>query len=189
MEFRQFARDGRVVWVRDEAVLVRDEEGNPSYWLGFQYDITKRKRSEEAREESELRLRTVISNVPVVLFAIDFAGVISLSEGKGMGALGLEPGEVVGRSISEVFGGVPGILEDVDRALAGETLSTVREVNSRTFEMWYSPVRAYRRGHRRDRRLHRHNGSQAGGGGAEGERRTPAAPSRTPHRHGPRQPR
>jgi PAS domain S-box-containing protein len=142
MEFRQFARDGRVVWVRDEAVLVRDEEGNPSYWLGFQYDITKRKRSEEAREESELRLRTVISNVPVVLFAIDFAGVMSLSEGKGMGALGLEPGEVVGRSISEVFGGVPGILEDVDRTLAGETLSTVREVNSRTFEMWYSPVRA-----------------------------------------------
>jgi PAS domain S-box-containing protein len=142
MEFRQFAKDGRVVWVRDEAVLIRDEEGNPSYWLGFQYDITKRKRSEEARKESELRLRTVISNVPVVLFAIDFAGVISLSEGKGMGALGLEPGEVVGRSISEVFGGVPGILEDVDRALAGETLSEVREVNSRTFEMWYSPVRA-----------------------------------------------
>jgi PAS domain S-box-containing protein len=97
MEFRQFARDGRVVWVRDEAVLVRDEEDNPSYWLGFQYDITKRKRSEEARKESELRLRTVISNVPVVLFAINFAGVISLSEGKGMGALGLEPGEVVGR--------------------------------------------------------------------------------------------
>ncbi|HEU4847065.1 MAG TPA: PAS domain S-box protein, partial [Rubrobacteraceae bacterium] len=142
MEFRQFAKDGRVVWVRDEAVLVRDEEGNPSYWLGFQYDITKRKRSEEARKESELRLRTVISNVPVVLFAINFAGVISLSEGKGMGALGLEPGEVVGRSISEVFGGVPGILEDVDRALAGETLSAVREVDSRTFEMWYSPVRA-----------------------------------------------
>jgi PAS domain S-box-containing protein len=142
MEFRQFARDGRVVWVRDEAVLVRDEEGNPSYWLGFQYDITKRKRSEEARKESELRLRTVISSVPVVLFAIDFAGVISLFEGKGMGALGLEPGEVVGRSISEVFGGVPGILEDVDRALAGETLSAVREVNSRTFEMWYSPVPA-----------------------------------------------
>jgi PAS domain S-box-containing protein len=142
MEFRQFAKDGRVVWIRDEAVLVRDEEGNPSYWLGIQYDITKRKHSEEAREESELRLRTVISNVPVVLFAINFAGVISLSEGRGMGALGLEPGEVVGRSISEVFGGVPGILEDVDRALAGETLSSVREVNSRTFEMWYSPVRA-----------------------------------------------
>jgi PAS domain S-box-containing protein len=142
MEFRQFAKDGRVVWIRDEAVLVRDEEGNPSYWLGIQYDITKRKHSEEAREESELRLRTVISHVPVVLFAINFAGVISLSEGRGMGALGLEPGEVVGRSISEVFGGVPGILEDVDRALAGETLSSVRELNSRTFEMWYSPVRA-----------------------------------------------
>jgi PAS domain S-box-containing protein len=142
MEFRQFAKDGSVVWIRDEAVLVRDEEGAPSYWLGIQYDITERKRAEEALKESELRLRTVISNVPVVLFALDFAGVVTLSEGKGMGALGLEPGEIVGRSISEVFGNVPGILEDVDRALAGETLSAVREVSSRTFEMWYSPVRA-----------------------------------------------
>jgi PAS domain S-box-containing protein len=142
MEFRQFARDGRVVWIRDEAVLVRDEEGDPSYWLGIQYDITERKRAEEALKDSELRLRTVISNVPVVLFALDFAGVITLSEGKGMGALGLEPGEIVGRSISEVFGDVPGILEDVDRTLAGEAFSAVREVNSRTFEMWYSPVRA-----------------------------------------------
>ena len=191
MEFRQFARDGRVVWVRDEAVLVRDEEGNPSYWLGFQYDITKRKRSEEAREESELRLRTVISNVPVVLFAIDFAGVISLSEGKGMGALGLEPGEVVGRSISEVFGGVPGILEDVDRALAGETLSTVREGElADVRDVVFAGAGEYRRGHRRDRRLHRHNGSQAGGGGAEGERRTlPQHLRERSHRHGPRQPR
>jgi PAS domain S-box-containing protein len=56
--------------------------------------------------------------------------------------LGLAPGEIVGRSISEVFGDKPEILKDVDRALAGEELSAVREVNSRTFEMWYSPLKA-----------------------------------------------
>ena len=31
-EYRQYAKDGRLVWVRDEAVLVRDEEGTPTYW-------------------------------------------------------------------------------------------------------------------------------------------------------------
>src|ERR671917_1798487 len=36
IEYRQIARGGRVVWVRDEATLVRDEEGNALYWLGVQ---------------------------------------------------------------------------------------------------------------------------------------------------------
>jgi PAS domain S-box-containing protein len=56
MEYRQFAKDGRVVWVRDEAVLVRDEEGNPSYWLGVQHDFTERKRAEEEIKEVNRRL-------------------------------------------------------------------------------------------------------------------------------------
>src|SRR5918995_547120 len=46
IEYRQIARDGRVVWVHDEATLVRDEEGNALYWLGVQYDITEQKRTE-----------------------------------------------------------------------------------------------------------------------------------------------
>src|SRR5215211_6352402 len=70
-EYRVFARDGRIVWIRDHAVLVRDEEGNPSYWQGVQHDITERKRAEQALRESELRLHTVITNVPVVLFTLD----------------------------------------------------------------------------------------------------------------------
>jgi PAS domain S-box-containing protein len=56
MEYRQFAKDGRVVWVRDEAVLVRDEEGNPSYWLGVQHDVTERKRAAEEIKEVNRRL-------------------------------------------------------------------------------------------------------------------------------------
>ncbi len=47
MEYRQFAKDGHVVWIRDEATLVRDEEGQPLYWLGVQIDITERKRAEK----------------------------------------------------------------------------------------------------------------------------------------------
>jgi PAS domain S-box-containing protein len=34
VEYRLFAKDGRVLWMRDEAVVVRDEEGNPLYWTG-----------------------------------------------------------------------------------------------------------------------------------------------------------
>jgi two-component system, NarL family, sensor histidine kinase UhpB len=51
VEYRIIAKDGRVVWVRDQATLVRDEEGHPLYWLGVQYDITEQKRTEEALRE------------------------------------------------------------------------------------------------------------------------------------------
>jgi len=47
LEYRMFARNGRVVWLRDEAMLVRDEEGSPLRWQGFMLDVTKRKKAEE----------------------------------------------------------------------------------------------------------------------------------------------
>ena len=57
IEYRMFHRDGRVVWVRDESVIVRDESGAPLYCQGFWVDITERKRAEEelqqARTEAE----------------------------------------------------------------------------------------------------------------------------------------
>jgi PAS domain S-box-containing protein len=46
-EYRILARDGHVVWVRDVAMVVRDEEGMPLYSQGFFLDITKQKDAEE----------------------------------------------------------------------------------------------------------------------------------------------
>jgi PAS domain S-box-containing protein len=47
MEYRMFARDGRLVWFHDQAALVRDERGRAVFWQGLKLDITKRKRAEE----------------------------------------------------------------------------------------------------------------------------------------------
>jgi diguanylate cyclase (GGDEF)-like protein/PAS domain S-box-containing protein len=46
-EYRLMAKDGRVVWVRDEAALVTDELGRRRFWQGVMVDITERKRAEE----------------------------------------------------------------------------------------------------------------------------------------------
>ena len=46
-EYRLLAKDDSVVWVREEAVLVRDEAGEPLYWQGVFYDLTERKALEE----------------------------------------------------------------------------------------------------------------------------------------------
>src|SRR5918997_4190333 len=57
MEYRQLAKDGRWVWVRDEAVIVRDEEGNPLHWQGVLLDVTNRKEAEQALHKNEARTR------------------------------------------------------------------------------------------------------------------------------------
>jgi len=47
LEYRMFAKDGHVVWVHDEATMVRDERGMPRYSHGVMVDISDRKQTEE----------------------------------------------------------------------------------------------------------------------------------------------
>jgi PAS domain S-box-containing protein len=71
MEYRHLARDGSVVWMRDEAILVRDHDGKPLYWLGVQFDITDRMQIEEALRQSEERYRTVVKQAAEGIFIVD----------------------------------------------------------------------------------------------------------------------
>jgi PAS domain S-box-containing protein len=48
-EYRYIAADGRIVWVLDETILVRDERGTPLWVQGFLVDITESKLAEETR--------------------------------------------------------------------------------------------------------------------------------------------
>jgi len=118
-----------------------DEE---SRYTGIQMtgrDITERQKAEEGVRESEERLRTLVTNVPVVLFAIDREGIFTLSEGKALDSLGLRPGEVVGRSVFDVYRDAPQIGENMRRALSGEAFTATVEVMGLAFETHYTPSR------------------------------------------------
>ena len=39
-EYRVIAKDGRVVWIHDQAVLVRGSNGKPLCWQGIMVDVT-----------------------------------------------------------------------------------------------------------------------------------------------------
>ncbi|HEV2131488.1 MAG TPA: PAS domain S-box protein, partial [Longimicrobiaceae bacterium] len=94
-----------------------------------------------ALRDSEARLRSVINSAPLVLWTLDREGTFTSSEGKGLEILGLRPGEVVGRSVFEVYRGNPQLLEDIQRALAGEEVTTEVEVGAAVFEARYSALR------------------------------------------------
>jgi PAS domain S-box-containing protein len=52
-EYRLIARDGRVVWVRDQSVVVRDEHGRGEFGQGYLLDITVEKAREEQARSSQ----------------------------------------------------------------------------------------------------------------------------------------
>ena len=52
-EYRVVHRDGQIVWVRDESVMVEEASGS-RYWQGFMIDVTERKRIEEQLQHQAL---------------------------------------------------------------------------------------------------------------------------------------
>jgi PAS domain S-box-containing protein len=52
-EFRFVARDGRIVWVHDHTLPVRDDDGTTLYYQGFLLDITEQKQLEEQLRQGQ----------------------------------------------------------------------------------------------------------------------------------------
>ncbi|MGH7820462.1 MAG: hypothetical protein ACREQ9_11850 [Candidatus Binatia bacterium] len=82
---------------------------------------------------AEERLRMVVGNAPVVLWAFDRHGVFTLLEGLGLRALGPRARAVIGRSVFEVYGDLPEVVEASRRVLAGEEFVAVQEVDGVVF--------------------------------------------------------
>jgi len=142
IEYRMFARDGHEVWVRDEATYVRERETNSLVMRGLLIDITDRKQAEEELREIEEQLQRILRTAPVILFVIDASGIFTLSAGSGLKELGLKPGEVVGRSVFDLYRDNPMILDHVRRALSGEEFIAIDELPAadKVFQTRWAPA-------------------------------------------------
>jgi len=118
----------------------RDNNGEVVGLVGVNVDITERKRAADSLRESQERLRTVVTSAPIILFALDKDGIFTLSEGQGLKALGRKPGEVVGKSVFDVYKDVPEILDVARHALNGETVTSTIKIDEVTLETHHSPV-------------------------------------------------
>jgi PAS domain S-box-containing protein len=101
-EYRLIAADGRTVWIRDEAVLLRDADGRPVHWQGVMVDITdakqatedltralelERQATEEMRRADEIKttfLTAVSHDIRTPLSAI-LGNALTLEEGDRLG--------------------------------------------------------------------------------------------------------
>ena len=69
-DYRFRHRDGRYLWVHDEATFVLDVGGG--WWQGFIIDITGRKEAEEQLREAEEKFRLIVEQGPAVIYQQEF---------------------------------------------------------------------------------------------------------------------
>jgi PAS domain S-box-containing protein len=98
-EYRMTSSAGKIVWIRDEAVLVRDQSGHPLFWQGIMHDITERKQAEVALEESEDRYHQLFDLSPDAI-AVHSGGKILLANTAAMSLVGVAtPEEIIGKPL------------------------------------------------------------------------------------------
>jgi two-component system cell cycle sensor histidine kinase/response regulator CckA len=73
-EYRLVARDGHAVWVYDEAVVVRDEAGQPCFIQGVMFDISEHRQKEERLQKSEAKFRAIFERVAIGIALTDIEG-------------------------------------------------------------------------------------------------------------------
>lgn len=112
-------------------------DGSGSDTAGRDGTVDARTHTHEHLERSE-RLQALVENVPVILFVLDQDGVFTLSQGRGLEALGLEANELVGQSVFDRYH--EDVHRDVRRALAGESVHSQQPIGDRIFENWYRPI-------------------------------------------------
>jgi PAS domain S-box-containing protein len=101
-EYRIVHRDGHIVWVLDEARLVRPE-GRPPYWQGFQLDITARKEAERRLRDAHEHLRLLVHSALDAVVTMDVDGRITGWNPQAEATFGWRADEVVGRSLAETI--------------------------------------------------------------------------------------
>ena len=97
VEYQVITATGNPIWVREEAVLIHDPSGHPLFWQGVIFNITERKKIEEALEESEERYRRLFDLSPDAI-AVHSGGKVLLANTTAMKLIGAAaPGDIIGR--------------------------------------------------------------------------------------------
>ncbi len=109
----EFRRKNGEKWIADVNLrVVHDNEGNPLYFEGFVQDITKRKRTENALLESEVKYRTIFENTGAATLLIENDTTIILANSEFEKLSGYSKKDIEGKSWTELV-----FCDDLDKMM------------------------------------------------------------------------
>lgn len=101
-EYRIVGRDGRIVWIKEESRILRDDRGQPVASQGILLDITDLKETEQALRESEQRYRALVDASPDAIVVADLTAKILLANRRAAEMVGFgDPQEMIGHDVNQ----------------------------------------------------------------------------------------
>lgn len=107
----------------------------------LQAEIIERQLTESALWQSETRLHTVVTQAPIILYATDSNGKLTLLEGKGLERLGHPPGKGIEPLDLERYGSQLKILENLQDIFAGKDSAWTVKVGDSVYQNRATPLR------------------------------------------------
>ncbi len=134
------AKDSTYRWFLARAVPQLASDGTVKKWFGTCTDIHDHKQAIEKAHSAEQKLTQLVASMPMILWATDKNGIVTLSEGKGLASLGLKPGETVGWDMFNAPDVAVESVQYVKRALSGESFESIFNFGGRVVATSYSPL-------------------------------------------------
>jgi two-component system cell cycle sensor histidine kinase/response regulator CckA len=102
-ERRYIHKSGLAMWALLTTTLVRDEHGEPAYFVSQVIDISDRKLAEEALQRAETRSRALIGAMQDVILVLDREGTHLDIAPSANDRLFLPAAELIGRRLHDIF--------------------------------------------------------------------------------------
>ena len=139
-ERRFVHKSGLALWALLTTTLVRDEQGEPAYFISQLIDISDRKIAEEALLRAEARARAFIGAIQDVILVLDRAGTYLDIASSGSNRLFRPRAEVLGKRLHDFFTReqADGFLASIHRALeTRKPVETTYDLEIRGDRFWF----------------------------------------------------
>ncbi len=129
-EYRIKRKDGEYIWVKDDSYFLRNNSGIDQMY-GLMTDITLLKRYQNALQESEDRIRTIVNGVRDAIFVENADGEILEVNDRACALYGWSRQEFIGKKVSEIVPAENKVLTEKDLQTEVGSDKLVETINRR----------------------------------------------------------
>jgi PAS domain S-box-containing protein len=113
-EKRYYHKDGSIIWVFTSVTVIRNNLGEPLYYLTMVNNMTEGRKIERKLAQERILLRTLIDNLPHTIYVKDLGKKKILANRADLKLIGKNESEVIGKTDQEIFPPSEAELFDVD---------------------------------------------------------------------------